>query len=99
MTKIEYAPTLQQCQEFLSKALTTIVETTNKFQILETDLMQNLPNSKEERKANFPITENFPWIVDARQKIMAMTDANMLGPNALLVEYKKYEFLLNVDEK
>lgn len=31
MTKIEYAPTLEQTQEFLVEALNKIVSTTNKF--------------------------------------------------------------------
>lgn len=99
MTKIEYSPSLQKCQDYLCKALSTIVETTNKFQILEKDLMQNLPQNKEEKKANFPITEDFPWIVDAKQKIIAMTDVNTIGPMALLADYKKYEFILNTDAK
>lgn len=99
MNKIEYSPSLQQCQEFLLDALTKIVGTTNKFQILETDLMQNLPREEKDKRANFAINDEFPWVVDAKQKIQSMAESNMVGPMALLQQYKKYEFLLNVDEK
>lgn len=61
--------------------------------------MQNLPREDKDKRANFPITDDFSWIVDAKAKIMAMTEANTVGPLALLQQYKKYEFLLNVDEK
>jgi len=81
MNKIEYSPSLEQCQEFLLDALSKIVGTTNKFQILETDLMQNLPREDKDKRANFPITEEFPWVVDAKAKIIAMSDSNMVGPN------------------
>jgi phosphoglycerol transferase MdoB-like AlkP superfamily enzyme len=68
----------------LIDALTKIVGTTNKFQILETDLMQNLPRSEADKRANFSITEEFPWVVDAKQKIVTMTEANMIAPLQLL---------------
>jgi hypothetical protein len=46
--------------------------------------MQNLPREDKDKRANFPITDDFSWIVDAKAKIMAMTEANTVGPLALL---------------
>ena len=99
MTRIEYAPTMEQCQEFLLESLKRIVDTTNKFQVLESDLMQNLPRTDCDKRANFPLDANFSWVVDARDQILSMTGSNMAGPNGLLGEYKRFEFLFNVDEK
>jgi len=76
-----------------------MVETTNKFHQLEYDLMQNLPQQTANKLANFAITESFPWIVEAKEKISKMCQENMAGPEELLQQYKKYEYLLNIDRK
>lgn len=76
-----------------------MVDTTNKFYQLEYDLMQNLPHQTTTKTANFSITEEFPWIIEAKAKIAKMCQENMAGPNELLAKFSKYEYLLNVDRK
>jgi dynein heavy chain len=73
-----------------------IVASTNKVCNLEDDLM---PFLQKEKQPNFPITEDFPWVVDALAKIQSMFQENIVGPNELLEKYKQYEYILNVDRK
>ncbi len=73
-----------------------IVASTNKVSNLEDDLM---PFLQKEKQPNFPITQDFPWVVDAMEKINKMFTDNIVGPNELLEKYKQYEYILNVDRK
>jgi hypothetical protein len=42
---------------------------------------------------------NFPWCTDAIQQIRAMFEENIKEPMEILEQFKKYEYLLNVDKK
>lgn len=94
--KVNYHPKLEKCAAFLQSALKMIVASTNKVSNLEDDLM---PFLNKEKHANFPITEDFPWIIQASQNIDQMFQENIVGPNELLAKYKQYEYVLNVDRK
>lgn len=74
-----------------------IVASTNKVRILEDDLMPFL--QKEIKTPNFHLTEEFEWVVDAKNAIDEMINENIKGPIELLEKYKKYEYILNVDKK
>jgi hypothetical protein len=63
---------------------------------LEPDLMPFLQILK---RPNFEITKDFPWIKDAFEKLQKLFQENTTGPSSILQEYKKYEYILNVDKK
>ena len=71
-------------------------KTTNEFLCLEKDLVTflNLPD-----RSSFELTTDFPWLKEARTQIQEMFKENQVAPHALLEEYKKYEYILNVDKK
>lgn len=96
---IQFHPRLEKCTEFLQQAVTMIIQSTNKIFNLEDDLMPFLNKDKEKKNPNFPITEEFEWIVKARQDLGAMIEENIKGPLNLIDEYKKFEYILNVDKK
>jgi len=73
-----------------------IISSTNNVNNLESDLM---PFLQKEGKANFLIDKNFPWISDALTKLNTMIDQNLRGPEQLLADFKKYEYILNVDKR
>lgn len=54
---------------------------------------------KEQKTSNFFIDNNFSWIQDASDKINLMVDENVFGPIQLFEQFKKYEYILNVDKK
>lgn len=58
-----------------------------------------MPFLQKEKQPNFPITEDFAWVVDAKSAIDAMIVENIKGPLELLEKYKQYEYILNVDKK
>lgn len=95
-TKVNFFPRLEKVKEFFTNALKSIVTSTNKVINLEDDLM---PFLQKEKLPNFPITEDFPWIVDAAAQIDQMFEENIVGPLELLERYKQYEYILNVDRK
>ena len=70
-------------------------KTTNEFLCLEKDLVTflNLPD-----KPSFELNQDFPWLQEARSQIQAMFKENSLAPHALLDQYKKYEYILNVSK-
>jgi len=72
-----------------------IISSTNNVNNLESDLM---PFLQKEGKPNFLIDREFPWIADALKKLNTMVDHNLSGPEKLLGEFKKYEYILNVDK-
>lgn len=94
--KINFFPKLEKCESFFNNALSMIVGSTNKVSNLEDDLM---PFLKKEKQPNFPMTEEFEWVLDARDKMKQMFDENIVGPIDLLNKYKEYEYILNVDRK
>jgi len=94
--RINFHPKLEKCVDFFRGCLQMIVSSTNKVSNLEDDLM---PFLQKEKQPNFPITEDFPWVVDAMKKIDAMFAENIVGPLQLLEKYKQYEYILNVDKK
>jgi hypothetical protein len=51
------------------------------------------------KSPNFHLSADFPWIAEARKEIKEKFDENIIKPMALLKEYKKYEYVLNVDSK
>ena len=71
-------------------------KTTNEFLCLEKDLVTflNLPD-----RSSFELTSDFVWIKDAQAQIKEMFKENQQAPHALLEQYKKYEYILNVDKK
>jgi hypothetical protein len=78
----------------MQSALNMIIESTNTVNNLESDLMSSLQQS---RRPNFQIDLQFPWMSDATQKITAMFNENIIEPLEILAQYKKFEYLLNVD--
>jgi hypothetical protein len=75
--KITYFPKLSKVESFFKNALSMIVTSTNKVSNLEDDLM---PFLQKEKQPNFPITEEFPWVVEAKEQIQAMFNENIVGP-------------------
>ena len=96
MFRLEYNPTPETCLKFMKGALGMIIDSTNTVTDLETDLMKSLDGKSH---ANFPINDQFPWVTDAQQQIQSMFEENIQKPVEILDQYKKYEFLLNVDKK
>lgn len=94
---IQYSPSLPECNTFMRNQLLTMVKSTNDFKNLEKDLMPFLTNITS--KPNFELTPEFPWVADALTKIDEMFQENTIEPEALLKEYKKYEYVLNVKKK
>lgn len=94
--KINFFPNLEKVEAFFKNALKMIVDSTNKVSNLEDDLM---PFLKKDKLANFAITEDFPWIIEAKEKIEVMFRENIVGPQELLDKYKRYDYILNVDRK
>jgi hypothetical protein len=58
-----------------------IIESTNKVCNLEDDLM---PFLQKDKKPNFPLNDEFEWIVEAKQSIDNMFEENIKGPMELL---------------
>ena len=73
-----------------------IIKSTNSVNDLESDL---IPFIYKKGYPNFAIDHEFPWIKDATEKLSKMIDENIQGPNDLINEYKKFEYVLNVDKK
>lgn len=96
MYRLEYHPTPKTCHQFLSSALNMIIDSTNAVNDLENDLMKSLMGVS---RPNFPIDQTFPWVTEAQAKITEMFEENIKKPMELLEQYKKYEYLLNVDRK
>lgn len=96
MYRLEYHPTPKTCHQFLSSALQMITDSTNSVTDLESDLMKSLMGVS---RPNFPIDASFPWVTDAQAKITQMFDENIKEPMEILEQFKKYEYLLNVDKK
>jgi hypothetical protein len=96
MYRLEYHPTPEKCHSFLQGALQMIINSTNQVTDLESDLMKSLMGVS---RANFPIDKAFPWVTDAQQKIAEMFEENIKEPIGILDQFKKYEYLLNVDKK
>lgn len=96
MARLEYSPTPQQCHEFLQGALDDIIKSTNFVNDLEADLMKQMEAAQ---RPNFPITQDFPWIVDAREKITVMFEENIQESLRILDKYKAYEYLLNTSHR
>ena len=71
-------------------------KTTNDFLCLEKDLVTflNLPD-----RSSFELNAEFPWLKEARAQIKEIFNENQVAPQALLEQYKKYEYILNVDKK
>ena len=94
--RIRYKPNLKECEDFVLGCLEQMRKTTNEFLCLEKDLVTflNLPD-----KPSFELNSDFPWLQDARAQIQTMFKENQVAPHALLEEYKKYEYILNVDKK
>ena len=70
--------------------------TTNEFLCLEKDLVTFL---NLEDRSSFELPSDFKWLQAARAQIQAMFKENQVAPTALLEQYKKYEYILNVDKK
>lgn len=93
---INFFPNLEKVESFFNNALKMIVDSTNKVSNLEDDLM---PFLKKDKLPNFAITEEFPWVIEAKERIQKMFDDNKVGPLQLLDTYKQFEYILNVDRK
>ena len=73
-----------------------MVKTTADVKNLEKELTPFLNN---EEKSCFNITPEFSWVIDATEQIERMIEENSIDPEALLQEYKKFEFVSNVSIK
>jgi uncharacterized protein Smg (DUF494 family) len=87
---------MQECRQFVLNSMDMMIKSTNQINDLESDLM---PFLQKLGFPNFKINKEFPWIKEALVKLNFMLDQNVGGPNELLEEYKKYEYVLNVDKK
>ena len=96
LKRIRYKPNLKECEDFMLNCLEQMRGTTNDFLCLEKDLVTFL-NLRD--KSSFELSPDFPWLQEARSQIQAMFKENQVGPQALLDQYKKYEYILNVDKK
>jgi hypothetical protein len=67
--QVNFFPKLEKVEAFFKNALKMIVDSTNKVSNLEDDLM---PFLKKDKQPNFAITEDFPWVIEANEKIQAM---------------------------
>ena len=70
--------------------------TTNQFLCLEKDLVTFL---NLEDRPSFELSQEFIWLKEARSQIQAMFKENQVAPTDLINQYKKYEYVLNVDKK
>lgn len=77
---------MNKLSQFLHSALARIIDSTNKIYNLEDDLMPFL--QKGDKRSNFKIDEQFPWIMTAKTEIQEIIDENIKGPLALLEKYK-----------
>ena len=66
MSQIVYSPNLEECRNFIRKALNTIVDSNNRMMTLEKDLM---PFLKLDERPNFMMDMEFPWVVDAMKEV------------------------------
>jgi hypothetical protein len=71
-----------------------IVESTNKVNSLEKDLM---PFLERPECPNFALTADFPWVVDGKKQLTDMINANVAEPNELLERYQRFEYIINTD--
>ena len=96
LKRVRYKPALRECGDFLVNQVELMRTTTNGFLSLEKDLVTFL---NLEERASFYLEPEFPWLVNAREKIERIYEENIVEPEALLAKYKKFEFVLNVDKK
>ena len=94
--RVIYKPSIEDCQEYVLSSMEMVIDSTNSVNGLESDLM---PFLQKKSNPNFPIDQNFPWISGASEHLSTMIDENVEGPKNLLDDYKKYEYILNVDKK
>jgi hypothetical protein len=71
-----------------------MIKSTNAVETFENDLMTFLELDK---KPSFFMTPEFSWITDALKDIKGMIAENIVEPERLLGQYKKFEFILNTD--
>ena len=64
--RVIFKPTIEECEGFVVSAMDMIVSSTNKIFSLEKDLMPFLDRPE---RANFNITPEFPWVVDAKEDL------------------------------
>jgi dynein heavy chain, axonemal len=95
MNRLEYHPTPKTCLDFMQGALDMIIQSTNKVNDLESDLMKSLQGTSQ---PNFPIDEKFSWVKDAQAQIEQMFEENIKEPISILGMYQEYEYLLNVNK-
>lgn len=104
VSTIIYNPSLEACEDYMLACIDQMVASNNEFLTLEAELFRFL---KMEERPNFEIPKDeaelkqkdLYWIIEAKQAISRMVKENMVAPQALLDQYKKYEFVLNVDSK
>jgi len=94
-TTIEFSPSIAECASFMTSALDRIQESTNAVLTFENDLMTFL---ELQPSPTFRLTPDFAWVADALQDIEKMIAENIIDPERLLDQYKKYEYVLNVDK-
>ena len=95
MNRLEYHPTASTCLTFMQGALDMIIQSTNKVNDLESDLMKSLQGTSQ---PNFPIDEKFAWVKDAHAQIEQMFEENIKEPISILGMFQEYEYLLNVNK-
>ena len=94
--RIAFNPNFGKLKSFFVSAFKKIIKSTNVVYNLEDDLM---PFLQKEKRPNFPIDDQFPWIMDSQSKINEIFEENIEEPQQLLNKYKEFEYILNVDRK
>jgi len=67
--RVIFKPSLQECEDFVVSCMGKIIESSNRVNNLESDLM---PFLTKVGIPNFPIDDNFPWITDGVKKLQDM---------------------------
>ena len=94
--RVIYKPSLSECKSFILSSMDMIIKSTNQINDLESDLM---PFLQKQGHPNFKISNEFPWIKTATSELSSMIDENSPEPSQLLENFKKYEYLMNIDKK
>ena len=88
--KIDFKPTLEKTRSFIVEFIDWIVEAAAMITNLETDLV---PFMKVPKTPVYEITQENEWVVSAKQKINEMVDEYFKGPQELLENHLKFEWL------
>ena len=92
-TVVIFNPDLDKCRKRIYTLLDELVRVSSSVNILETEDFNVFIDAP--KKPAYQLTVDTQEIVDAKNKIKAIIDDCIKGPNELLEKFKKYEFLMN----